>query len=188
MSGQREKSATRIHIGNSNILNQTVSKICSVLNICVYPGQSDIIIRSVQYFALKQGDLALTFVNGDVVNALTTIIPVELQTVSISTVLISAFFLNPSPVTASGMVASTFENTDGGHQLSAIGSGASDGRQIQDAEDGTGTFDVEATLIPAGEEAAQVLNIDEESSAMLLNVFNGAVATFVMATALAGLV
>ena len=159
----------------------------SLLNICVYPDQSDIIIRSVESFALQQGDLAVTFVTGDDVNALTTISPVEQQTVSISTVLISAFFLNPSPVTASGMVVLTFGNTDGRRQLSAIGSGVRDGRQMQDAEDGTGTFDVEATLIPAGEEAEQVQNIDE-SSAMLLSVFNGAVATFAMATAVAGLV
>ena len=58
---------------------------------------------------------------------------------------------------------------------------------MQNAEDGNGTFDVEATLIPAGEEAEQVQNIDE-SSAMLLSIFNGAVATFAMATATAGLV
>ena len=54
------------------------------------------------------------------------------------------------------------------------------------AEDGTGTFDVEATLVPLGEEVKEVQAIDE-SSAMLLRIFNGGVAAFAMASAMVGL-
>jgi len=159
----------------------------SLLNICVYPEQDDIIIRSLESFALEQGDLAVTFVSGTTVNALTTVSPVNQKTISISTVLISAFFLNPSPVTAAGMVVLTFGDTDGARQLSVIESGARDGRQMQAApEDGTGTFDVEATLVPIGEEVKEVQAIDE-SSAMLLSIFNGGVAAFAMASAMVGL-
>ena len=159
----------------------------SLLNVCVYPEQSDIIIRSLENFALQQGDLAVTFVSGTTVNALTTVSAVNQARISISTVLISAFFLNPTPITAAGMVVLTFGDTDGTRQLSAIGSGARDGRQMQAAaEDGTGTFDVEATLVPLGEEVKEVQAIDE-SSAMLLSIFNGGVAAFAMASAMAGL-
>lgn len=161
----------------------------SLLNICVYPDQNDIVIRSLESFYLQQGDLAVTFVTGDNVNALTTLAytPVTRQKVSISTVLISAFFLNPTPITAAGMVVLTFGDTDGARQLSAIGSGARDGRQMQAAaEDGTGTFDVEATLVPLGEEVKEVQAIDE-SSAMLMSIFNGGVAAFAMASAMVGL-
>jgi len=160
----------------------------SLLNICVYPDQNDIIIRSLESFALQQGDLAVTFVTGEDINSLTNVnFTDNNQKVSISTVLISAFFLNPTPITAAGMIVLTFGDTDG-RQLSAIGSGARDGRQMQaGGEDGTGTFDVEATLVPLGEEVKEVQAIDE-SSAMLLSIFNGGVAAFAMASAMAGLV
>lgn len=157
-----------------------------LLNICVYPEESDIIIRSVEAFALVQGELAVTFITGDDVNALTTVAGEGEKTVSISTVVISAFFINPTPLTAAGTAVLSFGDTDGARQLASIGGGASvDGRQMQAGGEGTGAFDVSAELVPLGASADEVENIDP-SSALMVDVHNGAFATFAMA-AVAGL-
>ena len=168
--------------GDIPLLNQN-----DLLDICVYPEEEDIIIRSVEAFALVQGDLAVTFITGDDVNALTAVDGEGQRTVSISTVVISAFFLNPTTITARGTVVLSFGDTNGSRQLAQIGGGASvDGRQMQAAGgDGTGAFDVSAQLAPLEASADEVQNIDP-SSGLMVGVYNGVVVTFAMAAAVAG--
>lgn len=150
----------------------------SLLDICVYPETSDIVIRSVLNFALQQGDLAVTFVSPDSINALTTVSDVNQKTVSISTVLISAFFLNPVAITAAGTVVLTFADTGGARQLSNIGSSTSNERQLQDEiADGTGAFALVVTLARADEVALEDEEI-EASTALQISAYNGAVASF----------
>lgn len=157
-----------------------------LLNVCVFATQEDIIIRNVQRYLISQGDLAVTFITPESTNSLTTVSPLNQKVVSISTVLISAFFINPATVTASGTVTLAFGDTNR-RQLSRID--VSEGRALQVGEtgEGTGAFDISASLTPLGEEASDEYDNIDPSSALALNVDNGAVATFAMAAAVVGL-
>ena len=158
-----------------------------LLNVCVYPTQEDIVIRNVQSFQIEQGDLSVTFITPTATNPLTTVSVMNEKTISISTVLISAFFINPADVKAQGIVTLSFADTGRVRQLSSIGA-VSEGRALQvgGAGEGSGTFDMTASLTPLGEEAANEYDNIDPSSALALNVYNGAVATFAMAAAIAG--
>ena len=157
-----------------------------LLNVCVSAEQDDIVIKNVQRYLISQGDLAVTFITPTSTNSLTQVEGFDKEVLSISTVLISAFFINPAQVTASGIVTLAFGNTDT-RQLSRID--ASEGRALQVGEtgEGTGAFDISASLTPLGEEASDEYDNIDPSSALALNVYNGAVATFAMAAAIVGL-
>ena len=157
-----------------------------LLNVCVKAQQDDIIIKNVQNYLISQGDLVVTFITPTSTNSLTTVSTLNEKVVSISTVLISAFFINPATVTASGTVTLAFGNTNR-RQLSRID--VSEGRALQVGEtgEGTGAFDISASLTPLGEEASDEYDNIDPSSALALNVYNGAVATFAMAAAIVGL-
>ena len=171
----------KVCIDGGEILSQN-----ELLNVCVYPTQDDIIIKNVQSYLISQGDLAVSFITPEATNSLTAVSGLESDRVSISTVLISAFFINPADVVASGTVTLAFGDTNR-RQLSRID--VSEGRalQIGGAGEGTGAFDISASLTPLGEEASDEYDNIDPSSALTLNVYNGAIATFAMAAAVVGL-
>jgi len=136
-----------------------------LLNVCVSPTANDIIIKSVQSFRIEQGDLFIAFVSpGNTPNALTTISGEGERTVSISSVLVSAFFINPTEVTAIGVVVLSFEGTNGTRQLSLLGRSDKRLLQLDTNEDGTGAFDVNVSLSRHDDEIISRSNMDPSSA------------------------
>ena len=88
-----------------------------VLNVCVYPIATDVIIKKVMRYEISQADMVIAFITPESTNSLTTVADEGQAKVSISTVLISAFFINPRTITASGLVVLSFADTDGARQL-----------------------------------------------------------------------
>ena len=80
-----------------------------------------------------------------------------------------------------------FADTSTRH-LSSIGAvGEGHALQVGGAGEGSGTFDMTVSLTPLGEEPADEYDTIDMLSALALNVYNGALATFVMGAAITSL-
>ena len=156
-----------------------------VLNVCVYPTASDVIIKEVRRFSIDQGDMAVTFITPDSRNALTTVADEGTAKVSISTVLISAFFIDPATITAKCLVVLSFADT-GSRQLTHIGSKDGDSLlQVGNDEAGQGVFDVSLELATEDSDADGLDEIDPSSA--IVNVYNSALVTLAMAASVLSL-
>lgn len=150
----------------------------SALDVCISPETDDIVISKITSLSLNQGDIGLYVIQNSVNSALTTVSGEISDVVLVSTVMISVFFINPSPVTVLGVAILNFADTNGRRQLSIFQNGFDEGsnggvyRGLQeDVGDGQAEFslmvslskvqveekDQEAVLIDAG--PAEYLNL-----------------------------
>eukprot|EP00814_Leptocylindrus_danicus_P022615 CAMPEP_0116046024 /NCGR_PEP_ID=MMETSP0321-20121206/27989_1 /TAXON_ID=163516 /ORGANISM="Leptocylindrus danicus var. danicus, Strain B650" /LENGTH=130 /DNA_ID=CAMNT_0003527513 /DNA_START=18 /DNA_END=410 /DNA_ORIENTATION=- len=130
--------------------------------------------------------MVIAFITPESTNSLTTVADEGQAKVSISTVLISAFFINPRTITASGLVVLSFADTDGARQLGNFDPMRND-RLLQTGEQaGHGVFEVSLELASEGGDVEEYDEIDSSSS--IRNISNNALAAFVMISALFGLI
>jgi len=92
----------------------------SVLDVCISPETDDIVISKITAFSLTQGDFALYAIQNSVNSALTKVSGEKSDTILVTTVMISVFFINPSPVKVQGVAILSFADTNGGRQLSVF--------------------------------------------------------------------
>lgn len=155
----------------------------SLLNICLQADSEDVVINDIIDLSMRQHDLAITFISGNVKNPLTSVVNLGTKMTIISANLLSLFFISPAPLVLEGAAVLRFADTGNARRLTNLRAGKTNDRDMQESVSTEGTFGVTVELQGDDEEN----EIEVPSAMATSNFYAGSFSLFAVAVGMVGI-